>query len=579
MQQNKQIKGMKLTKYLKSKSSKRSNSESEKIIRKIIQFIVNKSSKKSTGNAKIAKYFENSRKNSKFKAVDVSNLAKPESKNKNSTSKKYSPNPSELRRKTNSVEPPSQDMRMVSSPGQGQYHRHNKSVNQPKSGNAGTGKYKAKHYVMSQGNTELKQTLDKVKRKGKALRSLHRSDVNSLEHDDSSEYDMARDWEPPMISKEMNIPSELYASYKRQKLTSSALDTPISNFSKETSPQFFGQKNSKVRTSSLVGNSQRPNTSKDKKRASSSNAAQHRLYMVNSSNNSTNSHDISAQIDNYQAQKYYDIYNQKHNKSPHVNASKGYNPSMKAGHMYNKNSAGLKIIEEATNNSKKQMMFKPASEMTGQNAENHKSNERIKITNKKGKSKELEIECGNPQDFIESGKNEYKGKVKDYEPLKQHRKTKSGNKEAYSQLNNYSDLANVEGKKTSNLLEYKMSSINENIGLNRKTESKHENYLDKLEESSVNEKGEQILHSDLLSYIEPELFSTISQKRFDALSPRSKEINSTIRIVKKSFREYKEPPETTTDFYKIGRNYYFLFNFIFILLYIYLHLIFSHYFF
>jgi serine/threonine protein kinase len=61
------------------------------------------------------------------------------------------------------------------------------------------------------------------------------------------------------------------------------------------------------------------------------------------------------------------------------------------------------------------------------------------------------------------------------------------------------------------------------------------------------------LHSDLLSYIEPELFNTISQRRFDALSPRSKEINSTIRIVKKSFRDYKEPPETTTDFYKIGR--------------------------
>lgn len=223
-------------------------------------------------------------------------------------------------------------MRMVSSPGQGQYHRHNKSVNQPKNGNGG--KYKAKHYVMSQGNTELKQTLDKVKRKGKALRSLHRSDVNSLEHDDSSEYDMMRDGEQPMISKEMNIPSELYASYKRQKLISSALDTPISNFSKETSPQFFGQKNSKVRTSSLIGSNQRPNTSKDKKRASSSNAAQHRLYMVNSSNNSTNSHDMSAQIDNYQAQKYYDIYNQKHNKS--ANASKGYNQNIKASHGYHK---------------------------------------------------------------------------------------------------------------------------------------------------------------------------------------------------------------------------------------------------
>ena len=149
--------------------------------------------------------------------------------------------------------------------------------------------------------------------------------------------------------------------------------------------------------------------------------------------------------------------------------------------------------------------------------------------------------------------NEYKSKVKDYEPLKQHRKTKSGNKEVYSQLNNYNDFSNIEGKKTSNLLEYKMANINDNINFSRKTESKHENYLERLEESSVNEKWEEILHSDLLSYIEPELFNTISQRRFDALSPRSKEINSTIRIVKKSFREYKEPPEATTDFYKIGR--------------------------
>lgn len=49
--------------------------------KEIIQFIENKSSKKSTGNTKIAKYFGGSRKNSKFKAVDVSNLIKPESKN------------------------------------------------------------------------------------------------------------------------------------------------------------------------------------------------------------------------------------------------------------------------------------------------------------------------------------------------------------------------------------------------------------------------------------------------------------------------------------------------------------------
>ena len=50
------------------------------------------------------------------------------------------------------------------------------------------------------------------------------------------------------------------------------------------------------------------------------------------------------------------------------------------------------------------MIFKPANDHIAQHLENQKSNERIKITNKKGKSKELEIECGNPQDFIESGK-------------------------------------------------------------------------------------------------------------------------------------------------------------------------------
>ena len=60
------------------------------------------------------------------------------------------------------------------------------------------------------------------------------------------------------------------------------------------------------------------------------------MYMVNSSSNSANSHEMSAQIDNYQAQKYYDIYNQKHNKSAHVNASKGYNQNIKASHGYNK---------------------------------------------------------------------------------------------------------------------------------------------------------------------------------------------------------------------------------------------------
>lgn len=257
MQQNKLIKGFNLdnlimdggtgggnskrvNNYIKGKSSKRSNSESGKIKGKKSIYSKPKS-KKSNGNTKITKYFGGSRKNSKFKAIDMANLVKPDTK-KGLSSKKYSPHPNEVRRKTNSVEPPSQDLRMISSPGGVvQYHRHNKSVNQQKN-NIGSGKYKAKHYVMSQGNTELKQTLEKAKRKGKGLRSLHRSDISSLEHDDSSEYDIVRDIDQPLISKEMNVPTELYASYKRQKLISSALDTPISHFSKETSPQFVGYK-------------------------------------------------------------------------------------------------------------------------------------------------------------------------------------------------------------------------------------------------------------------------------------------------------------------------------------------------
>lgn len=45
----------------------------------------------------------------------------------------------------------------------------------------------------------------------------------------------------------------------------------------------------------------------------------------------------------------------------------------------------------------------------------------------------------------------------------------------------------------------------------------------------------------------------MGEDKFKKMSPRSREINTMIRLVKKSFNEYKEPPETTTDFYKIGR--------------------------
>lgn len=327
MQQNKLIKGFNLenlimdggtgggnskrvNNYLKNKPSKRSNSESGKIKGKNGNIYSKKSSKKTSATGKITKYFGGSRKNSKYKALDMTNIMKQDTnKGYNTFKKKYSASHrSDLRKKTNSAEPP--DGRTVNSPGnQVPYHRHHKSVNNQKNSNVATSKNKSKHYVMSQGNSELKQTLEKAKRKGKGLRSLHRSDLHSLDRDDSSEYEIVREGDHPMMSKEMNIPSELYTSYKRQKLISSALDTPISQFSKDTSPQFVVHKNGKIRTSSLVGKGSRPNTLKDsKKRASSSNAAQHRQYLPDSTaHNSANSHDASALAENYSVQKYYEM--------------------------------------------------------------------------------------------------------------------------------------------------------------------------------------------------------------------------------------------------------------------------------
>lgn len=260
MQQNKLVKGFNLenlimdggtgggnskrvNNYIKSKSSKRSNSESGKIKGKA-QIYAKKATKKGTTNTKINKFFGGSRKNSKHHPIDASNLIKFENTKKKSIQgkSKYSPHPNELRRKTNSVEPPN-DMSMVTSPaGQIKYYRHNKSLNQPNP------KHKTKHYVMSQGNSELKQTLENAKKQGKGLRSLHRSDLNSLDRDDSSEYEIMRDADQQLISKEMKIPTDLYASSKRKKMISSALDTPISQFSKDKSPQFKNPEASKIRT-------------------------------------------------------------------------------------------------------------------------------------------------------------------------------------------------------------------------------------------------------------------------------------------------------------------------------------------
>jgi hypothetical protein len=156
-----------------------------------MQYIVKKQNKKGGGNSKITKYFGGSRKNSKYKVIDGAHLMKSDS---NKSKKKYSSNPNDLRRKTNSVEPPSHDLRMVASPGGNiKFQRHNKSVNNPKNSNVvASNKHKTKHYVMSQGNNELKKTLENAKRKGNGLRSLHRSDINSLEHDDSREYEIVK---------------------------------------------------------------------------------------------------------------------------------------------------------------------------------------------------------------------------------------------------------------------------------------------------------------------------------------------------------------------------------------------------
>lgn len=524
-----------------------------------------KSSKKNTANAKIAKYFGGSRKNSKYKPIDMASLIKYETKKQKSIQgkKKYSPHPTDLRRKTNSVEPPS-GLRMVSSPGntadaQIKYHRHNKSVNQPNSKN------KTKHYVMSQGNSELKQTLENAKRKGNALRSLHRSDINSLDHDDSSEYEINRDVEHPgMISKEVKIPSDLYASYKRQKLIFSALDTPISHFSKETSPQFAAQKKGKNRASSMVGSNPNTEMSKDKKRASSSNAAQHRHYMMNGSNNSNNSHDQSSQVEQYSAQKYYDVYNQNHNKSAHTNGQKYFNSNYSNHNWeivggYPKN-IGLKVIEEISNskqglnNSKKQIQIKSNESSQSNFGMRRPSDKKIKISAKRQKPKEIDVERDHPmpEDMAKSKKNDYQSRLKDYDPPKKERKSKSNTKEAYSSNSNYNDQL---AAKNGSLLEYNkmITTDDKKKSKHRKVESKVENYMDRLEENSVTDQLEEIKHSDLLSYIDPKLFYTLHDREFSDLSPRSKEINTTIRIIKKSFREYNEPPVTTTDFYKIGR--------------------------
>ena len=182
----------------------------------------------------------------------------------------------------------------------------------------------------------------------------------------------------------------------------------------------------------------------------------------------------------------------------------------------------------------------------------NKSNDKIKVT-KKRKLKDLEIGKDlTPQEILNHGHFDYEQKLK-YESLGKHKKTKSGVKEVYSQLANYTDKHNIDFKKNNKNNEYSEIKPIENKNCHRKAESKHEQYLEKLEENSAFGEIEEIKHSDLLNYIPEKLFFSIDKKDFEKLSPRSKEINQNITINRRSFKEHNHPPVTTTDFYKIGR--------------------------
>lgn len=108
MQQNKLIKGINLDSLIMDGGTGGGNSK------RVNNYIKNKSTKRSNLSKKPSK-------KNKYKPIDMTNLIKFENaKNKKFQSKKkYSPHPTELRRKTNSVEPPS-GLRMVGSPNNGQ---------------------------------------------------------------------------------------------------------------------------------------------------------------------------------------------------------------------------------------------------------------------------------------------------------------------------------------------------------------------------------------------------------------------------------------------------------------------------
>lgn len=451
------------------------------------------------------------------------------------------------------------------------HHRHHKSVTQPKPAHIGSTKNRTKHYVMSQGNSDLKYKLEKAKRKGKGLRSLHRSDVNSLERDDDSS-DYERGVDQKMISKEMKIPSDVYESYKRKKYISSAVDTPISNMSKDTSPHFLASKKGKARASSLNNKNSRPNSTKEgKKRASSSTVSQTRKYMTGTKN-SSNSHEISSQMDNYAVQKYYEAMNsmncknpsnskniKNHHKSaqPHVGNSNYSNIGWEKPIGYNKNMS-LKVIEEnmgskkSLTHSKKQISLKGSKNDSSSQIKYKKSSkDKVKIVQKK-KLKDLEIDKHHaPFEMLQDGYLDYQGSNPKYENLPKHRKAKSGNKEVYSQLANYTDKQSI-GFKESIKNEYQETQPSQKPA-HRKAESKHENYIEKLDPSSPFPPSKEITHHDILTYIPTSLFHTLSKTSFNLLSPRSKELNSTITLIRSSFLNNHKPPVTTTDFYKIGR--------------------------
>lgn len=74
----------------------------------------------------------------------------------------------------------------------------------------------------------------------------------------------------------------------------------------------------------------------------------------------------------------------------------------------------------------------------------------------------------------------------------------------------------------------------------------------------ANDINEKAFYGKLLKRVkkESERQNTESERKhgeFENLSPRSREIATIMKLIKKSFAEKNEPPITTIDFYRIGK--------------------------